>query len=98
MVCFRSVCVCVCVCVCVKSLQSCPTLCEPSDYPARLLCPWDFPGKNTGVGSHSLLQGIFQTQGSNLHLMSLELAGEFFTNRASWEALRRGWEISNYLN
>ena len=28
-------------------------------------CPWDFPGKNTGVGCHSLLQGIFLTQGSN---------------------------------
>ena len=33
--------------------------------PARLLCPWDSPGKNTGVGCHSLLQGIFPTQGSN---------------------------------
>ena len=33
--------------------------------PARLLCPWDSPGKNTGVGSHSLLQRIFPTQGSN---------------------------------
>ena len=32
---------------------------------ASLLCPWDFPGKNTGVGSHSLLQGIFPTQGLN---------------------------------
>ena len=31
----------------------------------RLLCPWDFPGKNTGVGCHFLLQGIFLTQGSN---------------------------------
>ena len=31
----------------------------------RLLCPWNSPGKNTGVGSHSLLQGIFPTQGSN---------------------------------
>ena len=30
--------------------------------PSRLLCPWDSPGKNTGVGSHSLLQGIFPTQ------------------------------------
>ena len=30
-----------------------------------LLCPWDFPGKNTGVGCHFLLQGIFPTQGSN---------------------------------
>ena len=33
--------------------------------PIRLLCPWNSPGKNTGVGSHSLLQGIFPTQGSN---------------------------------
>ena len=32
-----------------------------------LLCPWDSPGKNTGVISHFLLQGIFPTQGSNLH-------------------------------
>ena len=28
-------------------------------YPARLLCPWDSPGKNTGVGCHFLFQGIF---------------------------------------
>ena len=33
--------------------------------PARLLCPFNFPGKNSGVGSHSLLQGIFLTQGLN---------------------------------
>ena len=33
--------------------------------PARLPCPWDFPGNNTGVGCHFLLQGIFPTQGSN---------------------------------
>ena len=31
----------------------------------RVLSPWDSPGKNTGVGSHFLLQGIFPTQGSN---------------------------------
>ena len=37
--------------------------------PTRLLCPWDFSGKNTGVGSHSLLQGIFPTQGLNLGLL-----------------------------
>ena len=39
--------------------------------PARLLCPWDSPGKNTGVGCHALLQGIFLTQGSNPHLLYL---------------------------
>ena len=39
--------------------------------PTRLLCPWDFPGKKTGVGCHFLLQGIFPTQGLNLGLLSL---------------------------
>ena len=39
--------------------------------PARLPCPWDSPGKNTGVGCHALLQGIFLTQGSNRHLLRL---------------------------
>ena len=34
--------------------------------PTRLLCPWDFPGQNTGVRCHFLLQGIFPTQRSNL--------------------------------
>ena len=37
----------------------------------RLLCPWDFPGKNTVVGCRALLQGIFPTQGSNPHLLCL---------------------------
>ena len=37
----------------------------PGAVPARLLCPWDFPGENTGVGCHSLLQGLFPAQGSN---------------------------------
>ena len=39
--------------------------------PSRLLCPWDSPGKNTGAGCHFLFQGIFPTQGSNLHLLYL---------------------------
>ena len=37
-------------------------------WTSRLLCPWDSSGKNTGVSSHSLFQGIFPTQGSNLGL------------------------------
>ena len=37
--------------------------------PHGLLCPWNSPGKNTGVGSHSLLQGIFPIQGSNPGLL-----------------------------
>ena len=39
--------------------------------PVRPLCPQDFPGKNIGVGCHALLQGIFPTQESNLHLLHL---------------------------
>ena len=40
-----------------KSLQSCPTLCNPIDSsPPASPCPWDSPGKNTGVGCHFLLQ------------------------------------------
>ena len=62
-------------CVCAKSLQSCPTLCDPMD--CSPLCPWDSPGKNTGVGSHALLQGIFQTQGLNPHRMPPALAGDY---------------------
>ena len=38
-------------------------------YPTRLRHPWDFPGKNTGVGCRFLLQGIFPTQGSNPGLL-----------------------------
>ena len=39
--------------------------------PVRLFCPWDSPGKSTGVGCHSLLQGIFLIQGSNMSLLHL---------------------------
>ena len=39
-----------------KSRQSCPTLCDPIDGSPPGPCPWDSPGKNTGVGCHFLLQ------------------------------------------
>ena len=48
------------------------SLCPHGLQPATLLCPWNFPGKNTGVGCHFLLQGIFPTQVLNhclLHLL-----------------------------
>ena len=41
----------------------------PRTVPARLLCPWDFPSKNTGVGCHFPLQGIFPTQRLNPGLL-----------------------------
>ena len=54
------------MCVC-SVVQSCPTLCSPT----RLLCPWNFPGKNSGAGYHFIFQGIFPIQGLNLHLLHL---------------------------
>jgi len=48
--------------------------------PPRLLSPWNFSGKNTGMGCHFLLQGIFSILGLNLSLLrSPALPGEFFT-------------------
>ena len=38
-------------------------------WPVRLLCPWNSPGKNTGVDCYFLLQGIFLTQGLNPGLL-----------------------------
>ena len=49
--------------------QSWPTPCDTWPEPARLLCPWDSPGRSTGVGCRALLQGAFPTQGSNPSLL-----------------------------
>ena len=60
----------VCVCMCMLSHFSHVQLfATPWTIAPRLLCPWDSPGKNTGVGCHALLQGIFLTQGSNPYLL-----------------------------
>ena len=52
--------------VCVRA-RACALLCLTLQTHglkhSRLLCPWNFPGKNTGVGCHFLLQGIIPTQG-----------------------------------
>ena len=61
---FSKVLCCVCVCSVVSnSLQ------HRERQPARLLCPWNVPGEKAGVGCHVLLQGLFSTQGLNLHLL-----------------------------
>ena len=59
----------ICVCVCLVT-QSCPTLCDPMNcsLPGSSVHR-DSLGKNTGVGCHALLQGIFPTQGSNPGLL-----------------------------
>ena len=59
--------------------------------PSRLPCPWNFPGKNTGVGCHFLLQRVFSIQVLNPSLLvsrpeSPALTGGFFTSWATREA------------
>ena len=69
---------------CCSVTKSCLTLLQPHGLePTRLLCPWDLPGKNTGVGCSFLLQGIFPTQGANP-----ALAGQLFTTEPLGKPLR----------
>ena len=92
-------------CVPAEFLQLCRTLCDPMDFslPGSSV-HGDSPGKNTGVGCHALLQRIFLTQGSNLHLLCLlhwqasslplalpEKAGNTFDFIKEQKELRGGW-------
>ena len=61
--------------LCCLAAQSCLTLCDPMDCsPSGSSVHGDCPGKNTGVGYHALLQGIFPTQRLNLCLLLLLLS------------------------
>ena len=58
--------------------------------PTRFLCPWNFPGKNTGVGCHFLLQGNLPHPGTeSKFLASPALAGGFLNSRVTTEAPRK---------
>ena len=59
--------------------QSCLTLYDPVDHspPGSSLCPWNSPGKNTGMGCHSISQGDLPNPGTES--TSPALAGKFFT-------------------
>ena len=99
----------VCVCVCVRvhmctGAQSCPTLWRLHGlYPSRILCSWNFLGKNIGAGCHFFLQGIFPTQRLNPHLLCLLhcQAGSLPTEQPS--AVYKyiyihGWPLNTGLN
>ena len=69
----------ICCCCCLVP-KSCSTVLWPMDCSLPGSSPWDSPGKNTGVGCHFLLQGVFPTQGLNPHLsMFPALSDSFFT-------------------
>ena len=78
---------------CFSHVWLCATL-----WTARLLCPWDSPGKSTGAGCHALLQRIFLIQGLNPYLLHLPaLAGGFFTTSAtSWSINTKEYSILLY--
>ena len=89
-----------CACVLSKSVMS-DSLWPHRLYPTRLHCLWEFPGKNTGVGCHTLLQGIFPTQGLSPGLLCLSpaltglssLPGKphWFLQFSSVQSLSRVW-------
>ena len=61
-----------CVHACLLSCSVMSDSLQPHGLsPIRVFCPWNFAGKNSAVGCHFLLQGIFPTQGSNPHLLHL---------------------------
>ena len=76
----------------VSCSELCLPLCDPMDWSTPAPLPMDLPGKNAGVGRHSLLQAMFLTQGSNLGLWPckqilycLSHQGTFtFLNLAPW--------------
>ena len=78
---YMCVCMCVCLYVCVRAHSVLSDSLQPYGLqPARLLCLWNFPGKNIGVSCHFLLQGIFPAQGlTSKSLAFPALAGRFFT-------------------
>ena len=58
-------------------------LATPVTAASRFLCPWDFPGKNTGLGCNVPLQEIFLTQGLNLHLLHWQVDSLPLSQRGS---------------
>ena len=66
---FMLICMCGYVCMYVRRSVTSSIFCPSELELTRLLCPWDPPDRNTGVGSHSHLQGIFPTQGLNPGLL-----------------------------
>ena len=70
--------------------------------PTRLLRPWDFPGMNTGVGCHFLLQKIFLTQGSNPGLLHRRLIPYHLSYRevpkVKVKLAKTCWTLCNPMN
>ena len=71
-----------CLCMC-SFVQFYPDSFRPQEDPSGSSCPWDFSGKNTGMGCHFLFQGIFPTQGLNLSLLHWQADSLLLSHRGS---------------
>ena len=79
------------ICCAVLSHQSCPTLCNPMNCSLPgFSVHGDSPGKNTGVGCHALLQGIFPTQGLNSGVPNCRWILYFLSHQGSPRILKLG--------
>ena len=67
----------------------------PSTIATRLLRPWDSPGKNTVVGCHFLLQGIFLSQGSNMYLLHQQVDSLPLSHQGSPNPFVKSYTIFN---
>ena len=74
------------VCSCWISMLSCSALWSHGLKPTRFSCPWDSPGKNTGIDCHFLLPGVFPTQGWNPRLLWLLPCRQILYHWATGEA------------
>ena len=89
---------------CSVALVVSDSVCLYRSQPSRLLCPWESPGKNTGLGCHALLlQGIFPTQGYNPRLLCLLRWQESSLPLGRWQSPKPGkpkrllfkWNVQN---
>ena len=84
---------CALVCVCLLVSYS---LLSHGLWPSSLLCPWNFPGKNTKVGCLFLLQRIFLTNDWT-HLYYITCTGrQILYHCATWEALNSQYQVENF--
>ena len=83
------------ICSCMLSRSNQGSLWPYGLQKTRVLCGWDSPGKNTGVGGHALLQGISPTQGSNLRLFTASCIDRGFSaTSATWDVWQHRLELT----
>ena len=78
-----------------KRKECLPLVTKCIEFEGKLGCPRTSPGKNTGVGRHSLLQGIFPTQGSNLGLPHCRWVLYHLSHQGQGDCCR--WKVSGLL-